>query len=73
MSAINWVGKENSTGRICRGGASAPVCETRWIVPIRPYRAPKGSIEQIENAVLMGAGIVAFVFGMIFIGMAGVV
>ena len=67
-----WVGKENNQGRIGRGTVSAPTCETRWIVPVRPYQAPKGSIEKAENMILMGAGILAIIFGLIVIGMAGV-
>ena len=66
-----WVGKQDD-GRIGRGKATAPVCETRWIVPVRPYQAPKGSWERVENMILMGAGIAALIFGMIVIGMAGV-
>lgn len=59
--AINWVGKQGTEGRVGRGCGSAPVCETRWIVPVRPYQAPKGSWERIENAVLMGAGVAAVI------------
>lgn len=67
-----WVGKESNQGRIGRSAASAPICETRWIVPVRPYQAPKGSIEKAENMILMGIGIIAIIFGLIVIGMAGV-
>jgi hypothetical protein len=61
-----WVGKEN-TGRVGRSSASAPVCETRWIVPTKPYQAPKGSWEAAENAMLMGIGVVAIAFGFFII------
>ena len=67
-----WVGKNND-GRVGRSKASTPICETRWIVPVRPYQAPKGSWEQIENTILMGVGIVVVVASLIFIGMAGAV
>ena len=63
---MHWVGKEN-TGRVGRSTASAPVCETRWIVPQRPYQAPKGSWEAAENAILMGVGAAVIVFGFFII------
>lgn len=62
MSRINWVGKENTPDRVGRSSASAPVCETRWIVPVKPYEAPKGSFERVQNAILMGAGAAAILF-----------
>ena len=61
MEAINWVGKEQNSGRVGRGSAGVPVCETRWIVPARPYQAPKGSRERMENTVLMIAAVAAIV------------
>ena len=67
MSRISWVGKENTPDRVGRSSASAPVCETRWIVPARPYQAPRGSWERAENAILMGVGVAAVVFGFFFI------
>jgi hypothetical protein len=44
--------------------------ETRWIVPVKPYTAPKGSIERAENAILMGVAVAAiiFVFAIIIMG-----
>ena len=56
-----WVGKE--VDRVGRGGSMVSMSETRWIVPIRPYQAPKGSIEKAENMILMGAGVAAIIFG----------
>ena len=55
-----WVGKE--VDRVGRGGSMVSMSETRWIVPIRPYQAPKGSIEKAENMILMGAGVAAIIF-----------
>ena len=46
--------------------------ETRWIVPVRPYQAPKGSIEKAENMILMGAGIAASIFGFAIIILSAV-
>jgi hypothetical protein len=63
VSNINWVGKSGSQGRVGRGGSMIDMSETRWIVPIRPYQAPKDSIEKAENAILMGAGVAAIIFG----------
>lgn len=58
-----WVGKENSSDRVGRGGSVVSMSETRWIVPVRPYQAPKGSIEKAENMILMGVGVAAIIFG----------
>lgn len=63
-----WVGKTND--RVGRSSASVPVCETRWIVPARPYEAPKGSWERTENAILMGVGVAVIIFGFAIIIMA---
>ena len=54
MAGINWVGKDQNEGRVGRGSASVPVCETRWIVPVKPYQAPKGSEERVQKIVLIG-------------------
>lgn len=62
-----WVGKENCPDRVGRGGSMVSMSETRWIVPVRPYVAPKGSIEKAENMILMGAGVAATLFGFAFI------
>lgn len=56
-----WVGK--TSDRVGRGGSNPPACETRWIVPVRPYEAPKGSWERAENAILMGVAVAALLFG----------
>jgi hypothetical protein len=37
--------------------------ETRWIVPVKPYTAPKGSWEQAENMILLGVGVATIIFG----------
>lgn len=62
MSSINWVGKTGNQDRVGRGGSVVDMSETRWIVPIRPYQAPKGSIERAENMILMGVGVAAIIF-----------
>lgn len=62
MSSINWVGKTGNQDRVGRGGSVVDMSETRWIVPIRPYQAPKGSIERAENMILMGIAIAAIIF-----------
>lgn len=62
MSGINWVGKTGNQDRVGRGGSVVDMSETRWIVPIRPYQAPKGSIERAENMILMGVGVAAIIF-----------
>ena len=58
-----WVGKENTPDRVGRSTASAPVCETRWIVPTKPYEAPKGSFERAQNFILLGVAGFAILFG----------
>lgn len=63
MSAIRWVGKQNMPDRVGRSTTSAPVCETRWIVPVKPYEAPRGSFERFENTMLIGVAIAAIMFG----------
>jgi hypothetical protein len=63
MSNINWVGKTGNQDSVGRGGSMVSMSENRWIVPIRPYQAPKGSIEKAENMILMGAGVAAIIFG----------
>lgn len=62
-----WVGKGNTPDRVGRSSASAPVCETRWIVPQKPYEAPKGSFERAQNAILMGVAGAAILFGWVII------
>jgi hypothetical protein len=41
--------------------------ETRWIVPVKPYEAPRGSQERFENALLMGVAVAAIIFGFVFV------
>lgn len=72
MSKINWVGKTGNQDRVGRGSSLVDLSETRWMVPIRPYQAPKGSIEQAENMILMGAGIAASIFGFVIIILSAV-
>ncbi len=67
-----WVGKDSNEGRVGRGGSVVNMSETRWIVPVRPYQAPKGSIEKAENMILMGAGVFAIVFGFAIIILSAV-
>lgn len=62
---MHWAGQPS--GRVGRGTCTPPPCETRWIVPVKPYTAPKGSIEQAENLILMGVGVAAILFGFVFI------
>ena len=62
MSNINWVGKTGNQDRVGRGSSMVDLSETRWIVPVRPYQAPKGSIERAENMILMGIAIAAIIF-----------
>lgn len=59
--AIHWAGEPS--GRVGRSTSTVPACETRFIVPVRPYQAPKGSMEKAENMILMGVGAFAVVFG----------
>lgn len=56
---MNTVG--NTSNRIHRQGNTRPMSETRWIVPAKPYKPPKHSMERVENLILMGAGVVAVV------------
>jgi len=72
VSGINWVGKTGDQGRVGRGGSVVDLSETRWLVPVRPYQAPKGSIERAENMILMGAGIAASIFGFVVIILSAV-
>ena len=72
MSSINWVGKAGNQDRVGRGSSMVDMSETRWIVPVRPYHAPKGSIEKAANMILMGAGIAASIFGFIIIILSAV-
>lgn len=67
---MHWAGQPS--GRVGRGTCTPPPCETRWIVPVRPYTAPKGSIEQAENLILMGVGAFALIFGSVIMIMGSV-
>lgn len=67
---MHWAGQPS--GRIGRGGAIVDMSETRWIVPVKPYTAPKGSIEQAENLILMGVGVFALIFGSVIMIMGSV-
>ena len=60
-----WVGKTND--RIGRGGNIINMSETRWIVPAKPYAAPRGSWERAENAIVTGVGVSALLFGFFII------
>lgn len=62
---MHWAGEPS--GRVGRGGSVVSMSETRWIVPVKPYVAPKGSIERAENTILMGVGVAATLFGFAFI------
>ena len=57
---IRWVGKTNE--RVGRGGSLVDMSETRWIVPVKPYEPPRGSMEKAENVILMGAAVLALLF-----------
>ena len=59
---MHWAG--TPSGRVGRGTSAAPVCETRWIVPAKPYQAPRGSFEQFQNILLISVGVAAVLFGM---------
>ena len=59
--AIRWAGEPS--GRVGRGTSTIHACETRFIVPVRPYQAPKGSMEKAEQMILMGVGMITVVFG----------
>lgn len=62
---MHWAGQPS--GRVGRGTCTTSPRETRWIVPVKPYTAPKGSIEQAENLILMGVGVAAILFGFVLI------
>lgn len=62
---MHWAGQPS--GRVGRGTCTPSPSETRWIVPVKPYTAPKGSIEHAENLILMGVGVAAILFGFVFI------
>ena len=59
---MHWAG--TPSGRVGRGTSAAPVCETRWIVPAKPYQAPSGSFEQFQNILLISVGVAAVLFWM---------
>ena len=59
---MHWAG--TPSGRVGRGTSAAPVCETRWIVPAKPYQAPSGGFEQFQNILLVSVGVAAVLFGM---------
>lgn len=58
---MNMIGEKQT--RIRRMDVGRPANETRWLVPAKPYTPPKGSMESIENAILMGACVAAVIFG----------
>lgn len=62
---MHWAGQPSD--RVGRGSAVVNLSETRWLVPVRPYVAPKGSMERAENLILMGVGVAAVLFGFVFI------
>lgn len=72
MSGINWVGKTGNQDRVGRGSNLVNLSETRWLVPVRPYQAPKGSIERAENMILMGAGVLTVIFAFAFMILSAV-
>lgn len=72
MSSIKWVGKTGNQGRVGRGSNLVNLSETRWIVPAKPYEAPRGSMERAENMILMGAGIVTIIFAVTFMVISAV-
>lgn len=67
---MHWAGEPS--GRVGRGGSVVNMSETRWLVPVRPYVAPKGSMERAENMILMGVGVAAVLFGFAIIIMGSV-
>lgn len=67
---MHWAGEPS--GRVGRGGSVVNMSETRWIVPVKPYTAPKGSIERAENAILMGVAAAVIIFGFAIIIMESV-
>lgn len=72
MSNIKWVGKTGNQGRVGRGSNLVNLSETRWIVPAKPYEAPRRSMERAENMILMGAGIVTIIFAITFMALSAV-
>lgn len=68
---MHWAGQPS--GRVGRGSAVVNLSETRWLVPVRPYVAPKGSMERAENMILMGVGVAAVLFGFVFIILSAMV
>ena len=67
---MHWAGKPS--GRVGRGSNVVNLSETRWIVPTRPYQAPKGSWEYAENMILLGVGAAVIIFGFAIIIMGSV-
>lgn len=67
---MHWAGQPSD--RVGRGSAVANLSETRWIVPVKPYTAPKGSWEYAENMILLGVGVAAIIFGFAIIIMGSV-
>lgn len=61
---MHWVGKESD--RVGRGSKLISMSETRWIVPVKPYQAPKGSMESAESMILMGAAVLTVIFAVTF-------
>ena len=67
---MHWAG--TPSGRVGRGTSSIPACETRWIVPVKPYQAPRGSREQFENILLVSVGVAAILLGMFILTVGAV-
>lgn len=65
---MHWAGEPSD--RVGRGGSVVNMSETRWIVPVKPYTAPKGSVERAENAILMGVAAAVIIFGFAIIIMS---
>lgn len=58
---MNMIGEKQT--RIRRMDTARPANETRWLVPAKPYTPPKGSMESIENAIMMGVAGAVIIFG----------
>ena len=67
---MHWAGQPSD--RVGRGNAVVNLSETRWIVPVKPYTAPKGSWEYAENMILLGVGVATIIFGFAIIIMGSV-
>ena len=67
---MHWAG--TPSGRVGRGTSNIPACETRWIVPVKPYQAPRGSREQFENILLVSVGVAVTLFVMFILTVGAV-